>query len=1450
MIKNLKKLVASTLVLSMVMSNVTNVFANKQVYIDRIKISDSSPSTAGSDMYKVSFGWTEPNSYEADNSANVIDADRAEPHSIAELAPTNAGYEVNFRNATKNEAYGSVNALKVDKYAVQMAVDVNKELVDSSIYSFRATPWHNHQYNVYDKEGFLTGTETKRAPYVSDSKNIEALYLTDIDLKATTDGNKFTFTWKNPTYLGKTLFTGYNIYYDIDGKDKDKFITVKVNEANPNLTLSNGTYSYTTTIDGIEYGRFYNAKIEPLVGTNYEELRKASTPKQVVIDGITYPIGFSSRLYRFDGMYLTPSITLDDISDKNIQLSWGSGNYSKIEIFTSNQEGTLGTVDGYSLVGTLSGVNASLTSFILEKPDEITYYKVKFTFADGKSYMISDFVVYDPTYKYFEPFLPKIYEFYGDEQTSTPALNVVFNAFTREPVSDEEKEVYGEKPFVDSNVVYKVWITDDPSNFEDPSFFDNTIAVLDATKDITPRAYVVPQGTDSEAGQTVQVYDKSFSSYFSYENGSYVQKQTKDGKIYYIKIQAFRPQGDESLVATDLTYVKPLTDNISNPITLTNPPLRLELDEFKVPIKTQSSFNIEWQEVWNEAYDYESEQWYAVIGVKTNSDGTKEIVYGKEATDALNDSTKVIPLYEGEYYTGNVTNDQNRVKTQLAALGIDTNSEEYINFIMRESNLSDAEYEIFVTSYSNMEANGGYETYFNEKLLDEGTSWRKIKPNYADGKYTYTVDAQDDPSGALQPATSYTVYIRPYIILGTGEKVYSYNPGYVVGETLSDRDTIPVTPPTIILYAVDETQSSITFEFEYSDTFIYTFRYSNLLADYPDGGIEITNEELLANGTKYVNDKGDTMLRYTISNLAPGTRYYTWGNATYNGLVSSWSLPLEQETDPLTAPQPPRAIGLMDKENVKVVNQNNGTNYVNPSEDYFIIDFARIPEDENLHENSITENGDGSYIFDQLIPRFPGAYFEELVPNQKYYIRAKTVLTAVIDGVNAEYFYSYIVQISETSRFEDVYEVHVFDGGFEPDGITIIQVESEWSEAVVARSGTTDKEYDGDKDDILYPIPDSNFEITVGNDNIVYVYRGSGKDSSGNNNNLTDQRLISDLVQNGAYNLVADLSSYDSYNQSSREVKLPYRLVSALNSSKIKFTFKAKDTYLTTSFQDIDKIAKANNIKDFGNDSMLSIKLADKTNTYSPSLKSGSFITPAEKIIMTLETPTRSVAIQNTYDTMELAFQIKDRLEYETSNVYVASFDDYGNQKTVSHTYDQEVGTINVYTKMLTTYGAVKQNEANTSLQPDHYYNVVSQLNITDLNPYVATNPVYALQYNNLVAGIVKDKPEITMGAKLADDEFTALGRSGILISGDKVKREDAIASMVAVYELKTGSKISTTTSQGSVSGISKVSSKNKTAVNKAYDIGLYYDSNTNFSDTLTFDELFYMIDLVLTDSK
>ncbi len=1442
MINKLKRCIASTLVISMMMANTTNVFANKQAYIDTINVSDSSPTTSGATNYQIKFSWQEPVSYEADTLNGVVDG--GGEHKISELAPDSAGYEVNFRNATKSESFGSANAVKVENYGEQMSIDIKKELVDSSIYSFRALPWHTHTYRTYDSEGFLVSSETKRAPYESDTVNAEALYLTDIDLSAVSEGNNITFTWKNPTYMGSNVFTGYNIYYDIDGKDKDKYITVKVNEADPNLTVTSSGYSYTAYIEDIDFGRFYNAKIEPLVGSNYEEIRKKSGAKTVTVDGTTYPIGFTSRDYRFDGIYLTPSIVIDDISDKNIQLSWGQGNYSKIEIYTSTLEGEQGTVDGYSLIGTLSGTNASLTSFILQKPTVLTYYKVKFTFADGTSYMISDWMVYDPTYKIFEPFMPKIYEFEGAEDSANPALNVIFNAFTREAISDEEVEIYGDKPFVDKNVDYKIWITDNPENFEDPSFDDNTIAILNGA-DLTAISYLVPEDSnDAEAGETINVYEKSFSSYYTYENGSYAQKATKDGKIYYIKIQAFRPQGDESKIAYDLTYVKPLTDNISNPITLTNPPLRLEVDELEVPIKTKTSFNIEWQETWNEAYDFNTEQWYAVIGVNTNG----EIVYGKEATDGLNDSSRVIPLYDGEFYTGNVTSDQNRVKTKLKELGVSEGTAQYENFIMRESNLKDSDYEIFVTSYSNMEVNGGYEAYYNNKLEDDDSVWRGITPNYEDGVYTYTVNATDDPSGALEPGTSYVVYIRPYVTFSDGTKVYSFNPGYVIGETLSDRETLVVTPPTIIIYDVDETQSTVTFEFEYTDTFVYDFRFSNKLADYTEGGVEISNEELLANGTKYVNDEGNVMLKYTVTDLAPETTYYTWGRANYNDVTSAWSLPLEQETKALEIPQAPRAVGLMDNTNVKLINETNGTTYENPNDSYFIIDFARIPVDENEHENTITENRDGAYIFDQLIPRFPGAYFDELVPNQKYYVRAKTVLTAVVNGINADYYYSYVVQISESSRFEDYNTVHVFEGDYVPDGITVIQVESEWSTAVVAKTGKTDGEYDGDKDDILYPIPDNNFLISVGTDDVVYEYRGSGQDSNGVDNNLADQRLISDLVRNGAYSLVADLSDYDNFSQSIREVRLPYRLVDSLNEAKISFTMKANDTYLTTTFQDIDKIAKANNINDFGNDSMISIKFADKTNTYSSSLNTASFITPAEKIIITLETPTRSVRIQNTYDVMELAFQIKDRLEYETSNIYVTSFDDYGNQTTMSHAYDSEVGTINIYTKMLTTYGAVKQGVANTTLEPDHYYSVVSQLNITDLRPYKGSNEVYALYYNNIVAGIIKEKPEITMSAQLASDEYTALGRSGILVSGDKIKREDAIASMVEVYELKTGSRIQRITSTSNVPGISNVSSKNKEAVAKAYDIGLYYDNNTTFSETLTFDELFYMVDLVLTD--
>ncbi len=1455
MIKTFKRLTAATLVLTLISSNVTNVYANRQAYIKSMTVTDSSPTSQTSTSYKIKFGWTEPTTSEIDTSSDVVSGDANKAHSIVEESkntPPTGGYDIYFRNGTKNETYNSDNQITTGiTYTAEMAVDVNRDnLNDSSIYSFTAIPWHVHTYErkTQGPNGTEITTRTqRRAPFEANGKNYEALYLTDIKFNAEAIGKEIKFSWKNPTYMGKNVFEGYNIYYYLSSSSTAKKY-IQVLPTDTKLSLQGGVYTYTTTLDDIDYGNFYNAKIEPLINVNNTivELRSLSKP-EITLENQTYAVGFTSRKYLYENLYLTPSIKLDDISAENIQISWDRGNYSRVEIYKSLYPGTTGSVeDGYTHIGTVSGNNSNLTSFMVQKPTAITYYKVVFYFDGGKRSMVSDWVVYDPSYKAFEPYLPKIYQFYGQEETVNPKLNVVFNAFERLPINEEERISLALKDgetFVDTNVEYTIWITDDADNFNDATFNSNYVAkVKGGDSMLNLGSYTIPlDSNDAEAGLEVQAYKPSFSVYYTYSNGSYVQKPTKDGKIYYIKILATRPGGDISKTATDLTYVKPLVDNTSNPITLTNPPLRLELDQNQVPVNTSSSFNIEWQEAWNEAYDYDTEEWHAVIGVDKNG----YIVYGKKDTDALGDSTRVIPLYQTPNFTGNVKIDTASVITKLKKLGV--KNEELTNFVMRKSSLADANYEIYVTSYSLMEANGGYEVYYNKFLKDEDT-WRDIKPTYENGMYNYTVDKQDEPSGDLDPGTSYIVYIRPYILDSEGNKSYSYNPGYVVGETLSEREPIDVTPPTIILYAVDETESTITFEFEYSSTFTYDFKYSNILADYTEGGEELTNKELLANGTRYVNKAGDTMLQYTIYKLAPDTIYYTWGRATYEDNTSVWSLPLEQETDPLTAPQPPKSIGLMDKTNVKLVNQTNDTAYVNPSEDYFIIDFARIPSDLNEHENVIEENGDGAFIYDEMIPTFPGAYFDELVPNQKYYIRAKTVLTAVIDGMNAEYYYSYIVQISESSRFEDVMQVHVFDGEFEPDGIVVLQVESEWSNAVVAKSGKTDKEYDGDKDDILYPIPDSDFEIVVGKDDVVFEYRGSGEDSNGNDNNLTDQRLISNLVENGAYSLVADLSGYDDYAKTIREVRLPYRLVDALNSSKISFTFKAEGVYVTTTFQDIDKIAQANNIVDFGNDSTVSIKLADKTNTYSSSLNTGTFISPAEKIIMTLETPTRSVRVQNTYDTMEIAFQINDRLEYETSNVYVTSFDDYGNQKTIEHVYDDEVGTINIYTKMLTTYGPVKQGIANTQPEPDYYYSVVSKLNITDLRPYKGSNPVYALQYNNLIAGILKDKAEITMGATLASDEYTALGRSGMLISGDKIKREDAIASMVAVYEQKTGSQISTTTSQSSVPGISSVSNKNKAAINKGYDIGLYDDSKTSFSDTLTFDELFYMIDLVVAD--
>lgn len=1447
MIKKLKRILASALVCSFVTSNFTMVYANKQAQVEDITIRDNSPQTIGSTNYKLNFTWTEPVSYEMDTDPNV-----SEPsviHKISEMPDGEAGYDIYFRNTTKNEAEGGANQIHPTELSDPMSIDISKQLIDSSIYSFTVLPWHVHRYVTTNPTTGVSNVTIQRAPYATDEEKIETLYLTDIKLEAESQGKDVTFKWKNPTYQGKTVFPAYRIYYDLVN---DSFFDVSASD----LEKVGDTFTITKTVQNITYGKFYDAKIEPLVINNgaYQELRKMTKP-EVVIEGETYPIGFTNREYIYEGIYLTPSIRLDDISANNLQLSWDAGDYSKIEIYKSTAEGQEESIDGYTLMGTLSGTNAGISSYILEKPTAITYYKIIFYLDNNAAYMISDFVVFDPSYKEYEPYMPKIYKFKGEEETSNPKLNTIFNAFYRYPITQEEIALAGgtDKLFVDKDVTYNVWITDNADNFNDTSFEEYRIASLNATN-MNAIDYEVPANShDAEAGKTVKAYEYNFGSYVTYENGEYVEKPTVDGKLYYIKIESIRRGGDTSKTAQSLTYVKPLTDNISNPITITNPPLRLELDENEVPIKTKDSFNIEWQQIWNEAYDYETELWYAVIGV--NEAG--EIVFGKDETDALDNQDNVIKLYEGEYFTGNISSDTTRVLKKLKALGADTSSLDYQNFVMRKSNLGVSEYEIFVTSFENMEVNGGYESYLNKNLLEDDV-WRSIAPDFENQTFNYTVKQTDDPQGqGLNPATSYVVYIRSYIIGVNGEKIYSYNPGYIIGETLSERDDIPVTPPTIILQDAGTTQNSVTFEFEYTDVFEYEVRFSNKLANYPDAGITISNDELLKNGEIITNDDGTVVVRYTIHNLAPETKYYTWIKAIYGDMESAWSLPLEQKTLQLIKPEPPRSIGLMDDVNVGLVNQTNGTEFINPNEDYFIIDFARVKDDRVEHESGITQSGDGSYIFEQLVPLFPGALFTDLVPNQKYHVRVKTILKAIpVDEVYVDYIYSYEVQISESARFEEVKIVYVFDDATDMEGDDsnaetenggIVSMESDWSKTVIVKTGKTDSEYDGDKDDILYPIPDSNYEIIVEDDSVIFVYRGSGKDSEGKDNNLTDQRLISDIIENGSYNLVADLSRYDNLtSRPIREVRLPYRLVKGLSEYKVDFTLKAQDTYLTTSFKDIEKLAKTNNLKDFGNDSTVSIKLANKTGTYTPYIGSDRFITPAEKIIMMLETPTRSVRIQNTYEDIELAFAVKNRVEYETNNINVLMFDEYGNKKTVPHTYDIEYGTMNIKTKKLSTYGGVRQGSANTKLEPDHYYRVSSKLNITDLRPYNGNAPVYALHYNNVVSGIARNKTEITMKDAINQEDYTALGRSGLLISGDKIKREDAIVSLTKLYELKTGNKIDLNIYTGTVKGIDNVSSKNKEYIAKANQIGLYYEDNANFTETLNFDEFFYMLDLIV----
>lgn len=1441
-----------------------NVWANLQNPVPSLSIYDNTlPDRSGKD-YSITLRWLTPDRSERDDTSSV--ASEAGVNGGYDNRHIAEGYDIYHKNATLSQAYPT----RVFKNLTSLELGGNlyysfKTTLDSgSFYVFKVEPYHigNKWPNAADLtanpiSGLFSPHLTRdassgnlvetRARMDTSTAQPEALYLTDIvvDAEGLGFGNSLTVTWDNPTYYGRELIKEYLIYYAREVSIDEPIPDVnpkRVTSDNANLLRIDGgkRLQYSFVDDDLMYGVPYSVKVVPVISTS------------ILIDDTTYPVNRSTREYRCDNVYLMPPIEVSAYGFNQVKIVWDSltgftaGNILAVAVKSSPMQPV-----AFKEIGRLQGTQARTTNFWLDpRPEKETQYMITIIYeSDGEVYEIDSHIdTFVPDFEDYLPYRPTIYEL-TPSATSPYSIRLKWLAFMREVYDAENEKIdpkYG--MYIDEHITYDIWVTDDISNFEDPALtpmiteMDAAALPLSSYEEL-PFSQLDPR----------PVYSTTANMYMEKnEEGNYVSKVMTSNKVYYFKIVATRKESSEgveprrSLEALGSVYIPPSGDISLTPVMISSPPLRIKKDENGVAEITDKSIAIEWDTKWIEVYDPDTNKWYSQIGIKG-----EEPVFGDGSLKNILDDISV--------------DSENAVVDLVTALkngGVDENKANTI--ALRVMDLTKAKYKIHVVEYEGMLSTNitSYEQYIKDLLLDPvgteneenskwNTEWADIDPEGEGLTLSYVIEE-------LDPNTPYVIFLRPYTVNA------SYYPAFVAGTTLDVYPDLPIIPTTPVIEVVtkETTDMSITVKFTYTESLTYTLYYSELLTDYPEGGVAIEWEDLQAKGKieKEVNKitgREEDYMYYTIDNLFPETIYYFWVSASSEAVdVTKTSNPTSETTKEIAPPNPPRGFGPASKNSLDIYNKSNSTDIKSVTPNYITYEWMRDPRDDGDVPGSFTE-GSAEALLSELLPAFYMAKFNDLIPNKTYYARAKTILTVTKATDGIERSYSYTIQISADANFVDAIEITIPPLEGEADSINTLRKESAWTTTLYLFTNPNYDDYDTDKNDKHYPLPTHNFEIVYNSNTktLTYRFRSNEKDAMGNNDNQVDQRFISSLISNPSFIYDIDLSTYGASEIKVREVVMPYSIFKAFDERKMGLNVISSSMSVTIKPGSFNT-AEVNSLKDFGANSNIKLTISDYVTV--PSItESESYASMPQKISLAVTTPTRTVNMANTGTDMDIRLKLENRYLVMDSNVggYVSDTNS-GGWSRLNGDFGRMTGTLDISTRKLANFAAISKNspvlfDADNSVT-NSVINVTTRLDIRDLPSLDPNDPIHPNQFNQLVLAVSKNQLSVSINDTMNEDDRSSLGKAGMLVTGSNVSREAGIGSLIRLYENKTRpvKDYRKSASESDFPDMSSVSTQFMTQMQKAEEIGMLdrFDTIDPKRD-MTFADVFYMLDIIIADA-
>lgn len=1399
----IKKYLSFLLVATFLFSSMPlKIFASNQKHIrDLTIISDKS-----NNGYSIKLGWKNP------------EDDKDSEHK-------RKGFKIFERKASRASEKFNVIKEVSNTNATEASLE-NRVLNDGILYEYKVLPYHTHK---------LDKTEVD-APMDTSTPEETVLFLTDIKVEAKGSGDTLTVTFDNPKYNDKNLFTGYKIYYEKGGQEVTEFNYSEIIDVNSNNITH--TYDSTREVDritckitneNIKQGNIYAVKVEPMF--NGVEIRKKNDLNPYISIGETKKrISFNPdnfKEYRTNEVYISVSLNILENGKDFLKLKWGDlsgittvGKIEEVSIYSGESENSITNKVG----SVYSQDSIKISSWQIQKPTRKTYYQVRIKVEKLQNPILSEVVFFDPTAVNITPNKPNIYQqvkIEGDKSV----LDIYWDTFARTPYIKEEEALVDKNIglYIDKDVLYDVWITDSNQNLNKASL----PKILDKYK-----AKELTQTNIKDVKNPVYQYEAD-KYYTVDENGSFLEKEIEENKVYYIKIVAIKPTSYgvalESQPAEYQIYVQARGD-ISKPNSLSKPPLRVKKDKNGKELITPTSIPIEWNTKWFEIYDEKSKSWYAEVGIR---DGN--LIFGKE----IKDTDKIIKFYD----LLSVKDVKNAIKAEGYA--------DAENLLVRNIDISQSniKYELIVKSFDEINIIGGYEQYIESLLSSENEEWKEIQPKFTDNnKYA------EHNITELKENTRYAVLLRPYRMLKNGRK--DAYPTYILVTTPPNSTDIDITPVTPTLEEIFKTDVSI--EVAWKDTssgVSYELAISEIVEEDPSKAKRIIDsKDIKENAITYTSEQGEPYFKYNIKNLFPDTGYYIWIRATVDktGKKSEWSNPLYVRTEKLKKPNPPSGLGLASEKNVMTYNEKNEKDYKPLSSKYLIIEWLRDDEDK-VEDAKGTQNEQGEALLEPSIKKFYMVKFNQLLANKDYYVRAKTkvYVSKSKDGKN-EKLYSYIVQISRDKEFKDFFEIEVPE--IKPSGDKILTAESKWTDIFrfrTKKSEGEDGEYDSSADDLANPLPTEDFEIYYdeSTQTLVYRFRSSKKDGNGNNDNLVDQRFITKLINDKVYNYKIDLTSHLGHNIKNRRVELPFSIIKAFDERKISLsvlvsgtTFKLNPGFLNTP--------EVKSIGGLDNTASVYIEIVQNPTSAPILAYNQSFTSSPQQLKISILKNGITKPISYLGSDMNLDIKLNSRTAFLDNNVSIYK-NNANNWQKMSSVYNSEKGSLALKTKDINTFSTIetstKFNDKTGNLGAVNRRIIIKDLNNANLNL-----PISTVQFNNIVAGVANGKKEIYINNALSTQDFNSLKKSGMFLDGSVVSREAGINILIKLYEMKTKASFKPD------SNINTTPFKDIRNANRAYqlnlikagDIGFFGNSTlVNPKSTLTMKDMLYMIDIILEDS-